>query len=157
MTIDISQWFNPRKITENIYQNGYIGWQEAEILKNKYGVTDILNLDMNYLDLASFDFLNLNISQILVHDVVPMNIDTALTVVESIYKSLSKPNSKIYIHCNAGLSRSPTAIWLYFISIGIPPNEASEKIWSVSEYLAAPEGILVKNINLDLIKNKYAK
>ena len=30
----------------------------------------------------------------------------------------------MYVHCVAGLVRSPTILWLYLIALGVPPGDA---------------------------------
>jgi len=146
--------FNPNKIDERIYQNGYIGAEEAELLKSM-GITDILNLDLYYFRPERIHAVGLRIRHVLVNDMYPMNDEMALKVVTQFHEALTPPPSKLYVHCNAGTSRSPTAIWLYYLALGIPDAEATERIQSVAEYLTAPDPVLVHKLDLERIKGIY--
>jgi len=146
--------FTPNKIDERIYQNGYISADEAAILKSM-GITDILNLDLYYFRPERFMGLGLRIRHILVKDMFPMTDEMAMRVVREIHEALAPATSKLYVHCNAGTSRSPTAIWLYYLALGVSDEEASARIRSVADYLAAPDPVLVHKLDLGRIRGIY--
>ena len=146
--------FNPNRIDDRIYQNGYIGAEEAEVLKSM-GITDILNLDLYYFRPERIEAVGLRIRHLLVNDMYPMTDEMALKVVGEMREALTPPSSKLYVHCNAGTSRSPTAIWLYFLALGIPDSEASKRIESVADYISAPDPILVHKLDLGRIRGIY--
>lgn len=58
----------------------------------------------------------------------------------------------MYVHCNAGLSRSPTAVWLYLVASGWAPERASATIAAAAKHLDAPDSILVSELDVDALR-----
>ena len=50
--------------------------------------------------------------------------ELAIACLTSLHQMLSEADARVYVHCIAGLNRSPTVVWLYFVACGIAPNEA---------------------------------
>ena len=48
----------------------------------------------------------------------------AVACLESLHQMLSEADARVYVHCIAGLNRSPTVVWLYLVACGIEPAEA---------------------------------
>jgi protein-tyrosine phosphatase len=48
----------------------------------------------------------------------------AVASLESLHQMLSGADARVYVHCIAGLNRSPTVVWLYLVACGIEPAEA---------------------------------
>src|SRR4030042_2012846 len=117
----------PKQITSQIYQGGWLLNQDIPELV-RLGVTHILNLDLPYSDPLPFIKANLTLHNVQILDGCLMTPQLVREVIEVIDKSLSSPNHKIYIHCNAGVSRSPTIAWLYLIHSGLSPEEATAKV-----------------------------
>ena len=117
----------PKQITSQIYQGGWLLNQDIPELV-RLGVTHILNLDLPYSNPLPFIEANLTLHNVQILDGCLMTPQLVREVIEVIDKSLSSPNHKIYIHCNAGVSRSPTISWLYLIHIGLSPEEATAKV-----------------------------
>ena len=117
----------PKQITSQIYQGGWLLNQDIPELV-RLGVTHILNLDLPYSDPLPFIEANLTLHNVQILDGCLMTPQLVREVIEVIDKSLSYPNHKIYIHCNAGVSRAPTISWLYLIHSGLSPEEATEKV-----------------------------
>ena len=46
------------------------------------------------------------------------------TTPHEVHSLVAVPKSHVYVHCMAGLVRSPTILWLYLIALGIPPTDA---------------------------------
>ena len=42
----------------------------------------------------------------------------------SLHQMLSEADARVYVHCIAGLNRSPTVVWLYLVACGVAPKEA---------------------------------
>ena len=49
---------------------------------------------------------------------------------------LREKDSKAYVHCQAGMNRSPNILWLYFIACGMELNAAVQMIMTASPYAA---------------------
>ncbi len=119
--------FEPKQITSHIYQGGWLLTQDIPELV-RLGVTHILNLDLPYTDPLPFMEANIALLNVQILDGCLMTPQLVREVMEVIDQSLSSPDHKIYIHCNAGVSRSPTIAWLYLIHIGLSPEEAAAKV-----------------------------
>lgn len=144
----MSSWFKPARITDAIFQNGYITEKEAPVLR-ALGVTHVLNLDMPYGSTKIEMPSELEVTEILLHDMAPMSNDDARRVVAVFQRALRLKGGKIYVHCNAGLSRSPTAVWLYLLSTGWDQGMASETISAAAKHLGAPDPILIHELDLE--------
>ena len=57
-------------------------------------------------------------------DLEPIPEELAIACIASLHQMLSEAEARVYVHCIAGLNRSPTVVWLYLVACGIEPNEA---------------------------------
>jgi hypothetical protein len=144
-------WFKPARITERILQNGYITEVQAAELQRR-GVTHLLNLDLPYASTRIVMPAGLTITELLVHDMAPLSADDARRVVAVLQRALDLDGGRVYVHCNAGLSRSPTAVWLYLVASGWEPEQASAVIAAAAKHLDAPDSILVSELDLDALR-----
>ena len=48
----------------------------------------------------------------------------AIACLESLHRMLTEADARVYVHCIAGLNRSPTVVWLYLVACGIEPADA---------------------------------
>lgn len=119
--------FEPKQIAPQIYQGGWLLHQEIPDLV-RLGITHILNLDLPYPDPLPFLEANLTLHTVPLLDACLMTPHLVRKAIKVIDKSLCSPDHKIYIHCNAGVSRSPTITWLYLIHKGLSPEDATAKI-----------------------------
>jgi len=71
----------------------------------------------------SFEYLNISLQ-----DRKPIGLDTVIHAVEFIEEKLKR--GKIYIHCQRGISRSPTILMCYFVSRGYSGESAHNMIKS---------------------------
>jgi hypothetical protein len=53
---------------------------------------------------------------------------TAVRAIDTLHQLASVPDSHVYVHCVAGLVRSPTILWLYLLALGVPPGDARDWI-----------------------------
>jgi protein-tyrosine phosphatase len=116
-----------RTVTNRILQGGYINADDALELREQ-GVTDILNLDIPYQDCETMKVPGLRFHSVFLPDMTALLPLQAREVIQTMADVLHRPSSVIYVHCNAGLSRSPTAIWLYLLSTGLSDEAATEVI-----------------------------
>jgi atypical dual specificity phosphatase len=117
----------PKRITSRIYQGGWLRPEHIDEL-SRLGITHILNLDLPSTDGLPVTDFEITVHNIFIRDYSLMTPQLVREVMEVIDHCLSLPGSKIYIHCVAGVSRSPTITWLYLIHSGATPAEALEKI-----------------------------
>ena len=117
----------PKQITSRIYQGGWLMPRDIPELV-RIGITHLLNLDHPYEDSRPFIEANLTPRNVYIRDaclMTPQLMRDALAVVD---ETLAVPEHVIYIHCNEGVSRSPTITWLYLIQTGLSPEEATVKV-----------------------------
>jgi hypothetical protein len=53
---------------------------------------------------------------------------TAIWALNTLHDLVRVPDSHVYVHCIAGMVRSPTILWLYLIALGVPPTDARDWI-----------------------------
>jgi len=69
------------------------------------------------------------IVQVPIEDLAPIPVPIATCLLGQIHGLLmSFPDERLYIHCIAGQNRSPTILWLYLLSLGVSPAEATARI-----------------------------
>ncbi len=117
----------PKQITSRIYQGGWILPRDVPELV-ELGITHILNLDLPYADPYPFLHANITLLNFYIRDYCLMTPQLVREAIKVIDDSLSCPHHKIYIHCNAGVSRSPTIAWLYLIHMGVSPEDAAARV-----------------------------
>jgi protein-tyrosine phosphatase len=117
----------PRQITPQIYQGSWLLPRDIPELV-QLRITDILNLDLPYAEPQPFIEANITLHNIYVLDYCLMTPRRVREVVAVIDQCLSFPGRKIYIHCNAGVSRSPTIAWFYLIHTGLSPEAAASRV-----------------------------
>jgi hypothetical protein len=114
---------DPKQITTRIYQGGWLRAEHVPELVH-LGVTHVLNLDAPYTDHLPLSEANITIHNLPIRDYCLMTPQRVREIMEVIDGCLSSPSHKIYIHCVAGVSRSPTIAWLYLIHTGFSPRDA---------------------------------
>jgi hypothetical protein len=53
---------------------------------------------------------------------------TGIWALNTLHGLVRAPDSHVYVHCVAGMVRSPTILWLYLIALGVPPGDARDWI-----------------------------
>jgi protein-tyrosine phosphatase len=117
----------PKQITSRIYQGGWLMPRDIPELV-RLGITDLLNLDHPYDDSRPFTEANITPHNVFIRDACLMTPQLMRDAIAVIDETLSSPDRVIYIHCNEGVSRSPTITWLYLIHRGLSPEEAAAKV-----------------------------
>jgi protein-tyrosine phosphatase len=57
-------------------------------------------------------------------DRLPIAPPALVQLLDTLHDMAIDPDSHVYVHCIAGPVRSPTALWLYLIACGVPPDDA---------------------------------
>ncbi len=63
---------------------------------------------------------------------------TAVWAIDTLHQLVAVPDAHVYVHCVAGMVRSPTILWLYLIALGISPKDA--RTWIEARSLRANAG-----------------
>ena len=105
------------QITDQIFVGQY---PKAEALNriSALGIKTILNVSGGIYTHPDFDVINIP-----VEDLVEMPLTTADQIVIAIRSSV-RAGDKIYVHCIAGQNRSPGAVFIGLLSLGIPEPQA---------------------------------
>jgi len=96
----------------------------------KAGITAVLNLCLEREDFpATREFENNGIvySKVPLWD-SPKNPPEMLDAAVSLLSSLLSQGHRVLVHCGAGVSRSPTVVYLYLLRCGMSPREAKRLI-----------------------------
>ncbi|KAJ1527410.1 hypothetical protein ONE63_007392 [Megalurothrips usitatus] len=97
--------------------------QDAELIK-KHGITHILSLGVRVPSLPHCPNLSYNFVPAL--DLPDESIDTILCTTLPLMEEILRKGGCLYVHCNAGVSRSPTVVIAYLIAHrGLSYGEAS--------------------------------
>jgi hypothetical protein len=121
-------------ITRCIAQGGYPIDDDSQVLREG-GITHLLNLDLPYSDLAGI--LACGLEGAIwkpITDGRPIPKLVALECLDTLHSVLRAPKSKVYVHCNAGVNRSPTIVLLYLMACGMTPRDACDRIMLASPH-----------------------
>lgn len=124
----------PKEVGPRILRGPYITAADAVELEAR-GVTDVLNLDIPYQQPEVLSATRMRFHAVFLHDMAPLSARDATAVLDAFHAILRPAETKLYVHCNAGVSRSPTAIWLYLVSTSVAPDAAAR--------IVEPDGILL--------------
>lgn len=117
-------------ITNNLALGEAPTLEDTKLLES-LGITAILNLQLQSqiptqlpIELQKyFEWRNVPLA-----DGAPIELDKIIDAVDWIKEK--EKTGKVYVHCTAGLSRSPAILMCYFISKGYPSASAHNKIES---------------------------
>lgn len=115
-------------ITKAIAQGGFPLDEDFAVLRQA-GVTHILNLDLPY---KTVPLSGLSIFSAIVLKTIPdgrlVPAGKAVEILDALHRALALDDAKIYVHCSAGISRSPTIVWLYLVACGGDPDGVARRI-----------------------------
>jgi protein-tyrosine phosphatase len=92
------------------------------------GVTHVLNVSDAASEIIAPETGLKEVAWVPMSDSRRLPFPTAKLVLDALHGFASAPGSHVYVHCRAGLVRSPTILWLYLIALGISPREARKWI-----------------------------
>jgi hypothetical protein len=111
------------RITECLSVGPFASPERAETLLAA-GVTHVLNVSDVPSEISKSEGGFRGVSWVSMSDSRRLLPSTAVWALSSLHQFVSVPDAHVYVHCVAGLVRSPTILWLYLIALGVPPKEA---------------------------------
>ena len=115
------------RITECLSVGPFASPERAEKLIAA-GVTHVLNVSDEPSEIAVFEGGFKEVAWVPRSDSRRLPPSTAVQALDMLHKLACVPDSHVYVHCIAGMVRSPTIIWLYLIALGVPPGDAQKWI-----------------------------
>jgi protein-tyrosine phosphatase len=135
-------------ITSHIAQGGFPIEETVELLK-RAGVTHLLNLDQPMIGRAPLDSMGIEMLHVPLVDGRRLPNDKTLECLDALHDVLMNVGGKIFIFCYAGMNRSPTIVWLYFVALGESFEEAAARIVDASPHAVPGHAALVDRALLD--------
>jgi hypothetical protein len=111
------------RITQVLSVGPFASAQRAEQLLAA-GVTHLLNVSDSASEIVAAEVGFREIAWVPMSDSKRLPPSTLVWTLDTLHSLVSVPGSHVYVHCVAGLVRSPTILWLYLIALGIPPRDA---------------------------------
>lgn len=115
------------QITRNIWLGPFATDRLLTTLRFN-GISHIVNVCGTSNQLNESDGPFENVAWLPVQDGKTIPKDVAVNCLNKLHQYVCVAESNVYIHCGAGIHRSPTVIWLYLLSCGIDPVEANRLI-----------------------------
>ena len=108
------------QITHRIYLGGYLSSAKVDALLQRQ-INHVVNVGTMPNQYGQDKF---KITYMPIEDLKLLPLSYVKNFLRTFHHIHNSPDSKIYIHCLAGQNRSPTLLWLYFISCGMPEESA---------------------------------
>ena len=118
------------------------------------GVTHILNVSDTGCEVTTGPGSFAGVYWFPMSDRQRLPLETTIQALDTLHSLVSVPKSHVYIHCIAGMVRSPTILWLYLIACGLSPEYAQEIIEERSPDAVAGHPALVTDDHI-LLAQKH--
>ena len=92
------------------------------------GVTHVLNVSDGPSAVSGGEGSFAEIAWVSLEDHRRLPFALAVEAMDTLHRFVSTPGAHVYVHCMAGVLRSPTVLWLYLIACGMPARDARELI-----------------------------
>ncbi|MBP3958638.1 dual specificity protein phosphatase family protein [Gemmata sp. G18] len=92
------------------------------------GVTHVLNVSDGPSHVSAGEGSFADVVWVPMSDSRRLMLSTAVRAIDALHELASAPDAHVYVHCVAGLVRSPTILWLYLVACGLPPKFARDTI-----------------------------
>ena len=102
------------QITERIWQGGYPMTDDFDALW-KHGVRWLFNLDLPYYEWRELESRGFHIVGVGLKDMGKDRPDRWWQALQPLARADRELCEGSYVHCNAGISRSPTLVWLHLV------------------------------------------
>jgi protein-tyrosine phosphatase len=114
------------RITECLSVGPFASAERAEELLAA-GVTHVLNVS-HVPSVVSPETGFAGVAWVPMYDSHQIPLATVTWALDTLHRLASVPSAHVYVHCQAGMLRGPTILWLYLIALGVPPNDARDWI-----------------------------
>jgi protein-tyrosine phosphatase len=111
------------RITQVLSLGPFASPERAETLLAT-GVTHVLNVSHAASEVVASEGGFREVVWVPMSDSRRLPHGTAVLTLNMLHSLVSVPDSHVYVHCVAGLVRSPTILWLYLIALGVSPRDA---------------------------------
>jgi protein-tyrosine phosphatase len=118
------------------------------------GVTHILNVSDAPSAVAAGEGSFAQVAWVPMSDSRRLAPATAISTLDTLHQLVSNPGAHVYVHCVAGMVRSPTILWLYLIALGVPPVDARNWIEERSPVATAGHPAMVDHAHI-LLAQKH--
>lgn len=115
------------RITKALSVGPFATLERAELLRAA-GVTHILNVSHHAHEIVFAPGTFAACPWVPMSDSSRLKPTTAIEALNALHSLAAVPDSHVYVHCVAGMVRSPTILWLYLIALGVPPQDARDWI-----------------------------
>jgi protein-tyrosine phosphatase len=119
------------RITECLSLGPFASRERAGVLRAA-GVTHVLNVSDMPSEVSVADGFA-SVAFVPMSDSRRLQPATLLRALDTLHELASVPDSRVYVHCVAGLVRAPTVLWLYLVALGVPQRDARTWIESRSK------------------------
>jgi len=107
------------------------------------GVTHVFNVSDTTSGVVSSAVGFKEVAWVPMSDSQRLPFPDAMLALDTLHGFASSPGSHVYVHCVAGLVRSPTILWLYLISLGVSGSDARKWIQQQSSMANAGSARMV--------------
>lgn len=139
------------RVTECLSVGPFASAERAETLRAA-GVTHVLNVSDGPSVVSAGVGSFASVAWVPMSDSKRLPPHVALRAIATLHDLASKPDAHVYVHCVAGLVRSPTILWLYLISLGVPPKDARAWIEARSPRANAGAAAMVDSEHVRLVQ-----
>lgn len=139
------------RVTECLSVGPFASAERAEALRAA-GVTHVLNVSDSASAITAADGGFAGVAWVPMSDSKRLPPHVALRAIATLHDLASKPDAHVYVHCVAGMVRSPTILWLYLISLGVPPKDARTWIETRSPRASAGDAAMVDSEHVRLVQ-----
>jgi hypothetical protein len=115
------------RITECLSVGPFASAQRAEKLLAA-GVTHVLNVSDGASEIGASEHGFRGVAWVPMSDSQRLPPATAIRALDALHSLVRAPGAHVYVHCVAGMVRSPTILWLYLIALGVPTDDARDWI-----------------------------
>ena len=121
------------------------------------GVTHVLNVSDSASQILAPECGFRSVAWVPMSDGHRLPLYCAVAALDALHEMTTAPDSHVYVHCVAGLVRSPTILWLYLIACGVSRHDAREWIQKRSPLASAGSSRMVDHEHRHLAKQHGRK
>lgn len=130
------------RVTQVLSVGPFASGERADVLRAA-GVTHVLNVSHQGSEIVAAEAGFKEVVWVPMSDSQRLPFPSAKLALDALHSFASAPGSHVYVHCVAGLVRSPTILWLYLIALGVSPHDARQWIQKRSPKSSAGSAAMV--------------